>query len=296
MCVFIARELLQPFSRGCGIPEGIDRPQWLCPETWDLYLSSALSPQPMPGLYWRRTGLQLSSSYAGAWPWTLLIQTPTCRLTSSQASELPCPCGPAWLPLNLILTLTCGFVSQVGLEPPSSPWYTATWLCPAQVMWQWPNQQDPLPRHPGIPLSTTSPREPLALGVPCDTICVAWLLCLQCCKGRVPGGRGSQPEETVKDPDGLPWKQTGKKLPLDLVFPEAQLMVVAVAGQITLVQRTPSWLTVWEGPWGLGQCGRKRGTVCLVSLLKPCSKVSECCSKLEFPISSRQGTTDRIIH
>lgn len=214
-----------------------------CPETWELYLSPALSPQSMLGLRWRSTGPPLSYSHACAWPRMPLIQTPTCRLTSQPD-------------LRPALTLwTC--LAIVGPDPnpdlqicfPRWPWASLlptvlplgwTWppsqVCPArlaQVLWKWA----PASEAPSRP-SKRSPSAPSPSGR-CWPLRLPGTRFLQlgcCAEGRVPGGEGSQPAATVKDLDCLPLKRTRKKLPLDLVFPDAQLMTgIAAAWQIPLL-------------------------------------------------------------
>jgi len=101
-----------------------------------------------------------------------------------------------------------------------------TWLpswvvlfAPLRCCGSGPQAARPLPNRQKDALGTTSVGELLACGAP-DMVSVIWLLCLGCCKERVPG-EVSQPAGAAKDSCRLPLKRTGKKLPLDLVFPDA---------------------------------------------------------------------------
>lgn len=95
-----------------------------------------------------------------------------------------------------------------------------------------PSQRGPCPAVQKIPSAPSPSGSCWPLRLPGTQ----YLQLCCCAKGRVPGGEGSQPAATVKDLDCLPLKRTRKKLPLDLVFPDAQPMtVIAVAWQIPLL-------------------------------------------------------------
>lgn len=206
---------------------GSDQPQVGLPPTF---------PAQRPGLWALSCVAGHEPSWSRPWPTDCLPGLTSC---------LPCHCGPAWLSLDLILTLSCRFTSQLGFKPPPSPWYYLLarpgchlQVCLAHLTWvlclgtSW---QGPCPVIHGVPPQLPCPSGscwPLLFHNLCHS---AFLL--NCFKGSLPRGGGSQCAGSVKIPDSPPVEEYWKEVPFRFSFPRcsAGSIVVAVAWQILLV-------------------------------------------------------------
>lgn len=138
---------------------GSDQPQVGLPPTFSAQ---------RPGLWALSCVAGHEPSWSRPWPTDCLPGLTSC---------LPCHCGPAWLSLDLILTPSCRFTSQLGFKPPPSlmilplgqAWLPSPGLSCSPHLGAVSGHQlaRPLPCHPWGPTSAPmSLRELLALTVP----------------------------------------------------------------------------------------------------------------------------------
>lgn len=141
----------------CSGPECTNRPQWSWPASpeaptynstyiWgqEPHFSSAWGLQPLPQLFCRSAGL----STAYIWPWTLLIWTLICRLTSQ-------------LDLRAVLSPWICLAQANGLDPSLTTSATSVPACPPPQFRAVDGAGEP-----PAPLSSLCLREHLALAAP----------------------------------------------------------------------------------------------------------------------------------